>query len=95
MKSTKSGDAFTKVGNAIRTIDTWYAEEVAFPIAAEPYGAVTTLGTAFRQPKTKKNDFYTLFDNWLLKGEVPPVEQQHYVMSVLIRGGVFGASGKE
>ncbi|WP_411268770.1 type I-F CRISPR-associated protein Cas7f/Csy3 [Pasteurella multocida] len=23
------------------------------------------------------------------------VEQQHYVMSVLIRGGVFGASGKE
>lgn len=43
-----------KVGNAIRTIDTWYAEEVAFPIAAEPYGAVTTLGTAFRQPKTKR-----------------------------------------
>ncbi|URH79029.1 type I-F CRISPR-associated protein Csy3 [Pasteurella multocida] len=91
----KAGMHSQKVGNAIRTIDTWYAEEVAFPIAAEPYGAVTTLGTAFRQPKTKKNDFYTLFDNWLLKGEVPSVEQQHYVMSVLIRGGVFGASGKE
>lgn len=90
----KAGMHSQKVGNAIRTIDTWYADEVAFPIAAEPYGAVTTLGTAFRQPKVK-NDFYTLFDNWLLKDEVPPVEQQHYIMSILIRGGVFGASGKE
>ncbi|UEA16279.1 type I-F CRISPR-associated protein Csy3 [Pasteurella canis] len=90
----KAGMHSQKVGNAIRTIDTWYDDEVVFPIAAEPYGAVTTLGTAFRQPKAKL-DFYTLFDNWLLKGEVPSIEQQHYVMSVLIRGGVFGASGKE
>ncbi|MDO5054747.1 MAG: type I-F CRISPR-associated protein Csy3 [Pasteurella oralis] len=90
----KAGMHSQKVGNAIRTIDTWYADEVAFPIAAEPYGAVTTLGTAFRQPKAKL-DFYTIFDKWVLKGEAPSIEQQHYVMSVLIRGGVFGASGKE
>ncbi|GJJ80875.1 CRISPR-associated protein Csy3 [Pasteurella canis] len=90
----KAGMHSQKVGNAIRTIDTWYDDEVVFPIAAEPYGAVTTLGTAFRQPKAKL-DFYTLFDNWVLKDEVPSIEQQHYVMSVLIRGGVFGASGKE
>ncbi|KOE62889.1 type I-F CRISPR-associated protein Csy3 [Aggregatibacter actinomycetemcomitans] len=83
-----------KVSNAIRTIDTWYKSNAEFPIATEPYGAVTTLGTAFRQPK-EKLDFYTLFDNWLLNDKVPDVEQQHYVMSVLIRGGVFGASGKE
>lgn len=83
-----------KVGNAIRTIDTWYQDNAPFPIASEPYGAVTTRGTAFRQPK-QKNDFYTLFDNWILNGKVPPIEQQHYVMSVLIRGGIFGASGKE
>lgn len=82
-----------KVSNAIRTIDTWYPN-AQFPIAIEPYGAVTTLGTAFRQPKAKI-DFYTLFDNWVLKGDAPDVEQQHYVMGVLIRGGVFGASGKE
>lgn len=90
----KAGMHSQKIGNAIRTIDTWYAQDAAFPIAAEPYGAVTTLGTAFRQPK-QKNDFYTLFDNWILKGEQPSTEQQHYVISVLIRGGVFGASGKE
>lgn len=83
-----------KIGNAIRTIDTWYAENAVFPIAAEPYGAVTTLGTAFRQPKEKK-DFYTLFDDWILKDKKPDIAQQHYVISVLIRGGVFGASGKE
>ena len=78
-----------KIGNAIRTIDTWYegAEELG-PIAVEPYGSVTTQGKAYRQPK-QKLDFYTLLDNWLLKDQVPPVEQQHFVMAVLIRGGVF------
>lgn len=79
-----------KIGNAVRTIDTWYegAEELG-PIAVEPYGSVTTQGKAYRQPK-QKLDFYTLLDNWLLKDQVPPVEQQHFVMAVLIRGGVFG-----
>ncbi|WP_427835039.1 type I-F CRISPR-associated protein Csy3 [Actinobacillus pleuropneumoniae] len=90
----KAGMHSQKIGNAIRTIDTWYAENAPFPIAAEPYGAVTNLGTAFRQPK-EKIDFYTLFDNWVLKDVAPELEQQHYVISVLIRGGVFGASGKE
>ncbi len=82
-----------KVSNAIRTIDNWYPN-AQFPIAIEPYGAVTTLGTAFRQPK-QKQDFYSLFDSWVLKGTVPSVEEQHYVMGVLIRGGVFGEGGKE
>ena len=53
-----------------------------------------TLGTAFRQT-SKKMDFYSLFDNWVLKDQKPATEQQHYVMAVLVRGGVFGASGKE
>lgn len=79
-----------KIGNAIRTIDTWYdgAADLG-PIAVEPYGSVTTQGKAYRQPK-QKLDFYTLLDNWLLKDQVPAVEQQHFVMAVLIRGGVFG-----
>ncbi|SUA67927.1 type I-F CRISPR-associated protein Csy3 [Oligella urethralis] len=83
-----------KVGNAIRTIDTWYEDDAQFPIAVEPYGSVTTLGTAFRQPRSK-NDFYNLFDNWILKDQAPSLEQQHYVIAILIRGGVFGESGKE
>ena len=90
----KAGMHSQKIGNAIRTIDDWYSDEVRFPIAIEPYGAVTTLGTAFRQPG-QKQDFYNLLDNWILRDEEPSLEQQHYVIAVLIRGGVFGDSGKE
>ncbi|OMQ21353.1 MULTISPECIES: type I-F CRISPR-associated protein Csy3 [Serratia] len=81
-----------KVGNALRTIDTWYPEATELglgPIAVEPYGSVTSRGKAYRQPK-QKMDFYTLLDNWVTKGDKPAVEQQHYVMAILIRGGVFG-----
>jgi CRISPR-associated protein Csy3 len=79
-----------KIGNALRTIDTWHsaAEEVG-PIAVEPYGSVTNRGAAYRQPK-EKIDFYKLLDSWMLKGQTPEIEQQHYIMAMLIRGGVFG-----
>lgn len=45
-----------KLSNAIRTVDTWYPQEEGrrIPIAIEPYGAVTTLGKAYRTPKEKK-----------------------------------------
>ncbi|MHA3026286.1 type I-F CRISPR-associated protein Csy3 [Chromohalobacter israelensis] len=85
-----------KLGNAIRTIDTWYpAPEDGSdlgPIAVEPYGSVTTQGSAYRQPK-QKVDFYSLLDNWMIKDQVPDTPQQHFVMATLIRGGVFGEAG--
>lgn len=84
-----------KIGNALRTIDTWHSEaDELGPIAVEPYGSVTTMGKACRRP-TDKQDFYNLLDSWLLKGVVPAVEQQHFVMATLVRGGVFGDSGKD
>ncbi|MGQ8818908.1 type I-F CRISPR-associated protein Csy3 [Serratia sp. NA_13] len=85
-----------KIGNALRTIDSWYPEAETLglgPIAVEPYGSVTSRGQAYRQPK-QKMDFYTLLDNWVTKGKVPDVAQQHYVMAILIRGGVFGEKGE-
>lgn len=81
-----------KIGNAIRTIDTWYAADPSRPIAIEVYGAVTNLGTAYRKP-TQKNDFYTLFDQFGQGNPIDP-EQSHYVMAMLVRGGVFGLSAK-
>jgi CRISPR-associated protein Csy3 len=82
-----------KLGNAIRTIDTWYPEAAELgPIAVEPYGSVTTQGKAYRQPKAKA-DFYTLLDNWILKDKMPDEGNQHYVIAVLVRGGVFGDAG--
>ena len=85
-----------KLGNALRTIDTWYPEfdEKKTAIAIEPYGAVTNLGKAYRTPKDKK-DFFTLFDKYALGESLENPEQEHYVMAVLVRGGVFGQSSKD
>ncbi len=83
-----------KIGNALRTIDTWHTEaDNIGAIAIEPYGSVTNRGKAYRS--IKKGDFYSLLDQWALKDKVPDEEQQHYVMAILVRGGVFGESGKE
>lgn len=87
-----------KIGNALRSIDTWYPaygdeEQSAGAIAIEPYGAVTNLGKAYRTPK-EKQDFYTLFDSWARGGKLERIEDEHYVMAVLVRGGVFGESDK-
>ncbi len=87
-----------KIGNALRTIDTWYPEfddieTSAGPIAIEPYGAVTNLGKAYRTPKDKQ-DFYTFFDEWARGTKLNRIEDEHYVMAILVRGGVFGESDK-
>lgn len=81
-----------KIGNAIRTVDTWYqgSEEIG-PISAEPFGSVTSRGKAYR---SNKDDFYTLFDKWMEKGQAPETEQQHYVIANLVRGGVFGGKSE-
>ena len=85
-----------KVGNAIRTIDTWYPcyDEYKAAIAIEPYGAVTNLGKAFRRPKDKK-DFYSIFDRWVMGTYSPTEEEQHYAMAVLVRGGVFSKGSED
>lgn len=87
-----------KIGNALRSIDTWYPEfddiqSSAGPIAIEPYGAVTNLGKAYRTPKDKQ-DFYTFFDKFARGEQLENIEDEHYVMAVLVRGGVFGESDK-
>lgn len=87
-----------KIGNALRTIDTWYPEfndpiQSIGPIAVEPYGAVTNLGKAYRTPKDKQ-DFYTFFDSWARGETLNRIEDENYVMAVLVRGGVFGESDK-
>lgn len=87
-----------KIGNALRSIDTWYPdyenpEKTAGAIAIEPYGAVTNLGKAYRTPK-EKQDFYTFFDKWARGERLSRIEDEHFVMAVLVRGGVFGERDK-
>lgn len=74
-----------KIGNALRTIDNWYGDDVV-PIAVEPYGSVTHQGRALRSAKNK--NFATLIRNWIDRENIE-VEEKHFVMAILIRGGVF------
>ncbi|MBL4831663.1 MAG: type I-F CRISPR-associated protein Csy3 [Aliivibrio sp.] len=77
-----------KIGNAIRTVDDWYkvdGMDAEFPIAIEPFGAVTQKGQAYRK---SKNDLYTLMLNWVNDKEVSDNDKA-YVVANLIRGGVF------
>jgi len=76
-----------KIGNALRTIDDWHSEaDRVGAIAIEPYGSVTSRGVAYR---TGNDNFYKLLDNWMKKDKEPSENEQHYLMAVLIRGGVF------
>ncbi len=79
-----------KIGNAIRTIDTWYQNgEDNNPIAVEPYGSVTHRGRAYR---ASGNDFKTLQLKWI--NNKLEENEQHFVIAVLIRGGVFGSKSE-
>lgn len=77
-----------KIGNALRTIDTWYADgENITPIAIEPYGSVTHRGQSHR--RFSHNNFYSLRDRWFGDGDTLTEAEQHFVIAILIRGGVF------
>ena len=81
-----------KVANAIRTIDTWYSayEETQIPIAIETFGAVTNMGTAFRL--NVGENFYSIFDDWMAGNAPQNINDLHFVMATMVRGGVFGGS---
>lgn len=81
-----------KIGNAIRTIDDWYPS-AQFPIAAEPFGAVTQRGEAYRKTSTK-NDLYTLILDWMNEKTLDE-NQKNFVVANLIRGGVFSGESEK
>lgn len=83
-----------KIGNAIRTIDTWYSnDDNAYPIPVEPYGRIGQHeGPSL--PHKRDLDLQSLLETWLLGDDELEVEQQHYVMANLIRGGIFGSVTK-
>jgi len=83
-----------KIGNAIRTVDDWYkvkGNDAEFPIAIEPFGAVTQRGQAYRK---SKNDLYTLMQAWVNDKEISNNDKT-YVVGNLIRGGVFSGEAKK
>lgn len=93
-----------KIGNALRRIDTWYTPLAGFdgaPLAVEPLGVDASNQVAHRA--TQKEDFYTLVEGKydLLMASIATAGSAeditgdvHYVISVLVRGGVFSGDKK-
>ena len=97
-----------KISNAIKTIDTWYGDtmliklegkktevvsidsEIKPPIAIEPYGSVTQHGRAYRH---NNNHLYSLLLSWVNNHDVDS-NQQKFIVSNLIRGGLFGGDSE-
>lgn len=96
-----------KIGNAIRTIDTWYGDKML--IKAEGKGKTDTVDVDARVPiavepygsvtqhgrayRPSKNDLYSLMKSWVNGGAIE-ADQQKYVVANLIRGGVFGGDSE-
>ena len=80
-----------KIGNAIRTIDTWYddfgTDKGVGPLPVEPFGHAHSRYQDFRNI-ADGNDFYTLL-NKFVNGESLSEGEEHFVVAMLIRGGKF------
>lgn len=82
-----------KITNALRTFDNSHAHD-AFGdeiIPIEPNGGSLRFGLNLRNGQNK---FYKLVPRWL-SGEVLPIEEEAYMLSCFIRGGVFGAERED
>jgi CRISPR-associated protein Csy3 len=93
-----------KIGNAIRTIDTWYGDTML--IKTEGKDKTDTVDIDIRQPiaiepygsvtqhgrayRPTKKDLYSLMLNWVNKKESIEDGEKKFVVGNLIRGGVFG-----
>lgn len=81
-----------KIGNALRTIDDWYGDDVR-KIAVEPYGVDQEKGVAFRK-ESDKNSLYTYLrklDTHLEELKENGVQDHHlFIIACFVRGGVFG-----
>lgn len=96
-----------KIGNAIRTIDTWYGDTML--IKADGKGKTETAAVDNEIPiavepygsvtqhgrayRPSKIDLYTLMVAWV-NGKDVEADQQKYVVANLIRGGVFGGDSE-
>lgn len=86
-----------KVGNAIRTIDTWFSEESVLPIPVDPFGPDKKNG-CFRRGGNKKSvfDILELVVNKKINEEKIEYNSGdlHYLIASLLRGGVYSGAGK-
>ena len=91
-----------KIGNAIRTIDIWYpGASRSMPLAVDPFTVDKRRGETKRLPNKDKSDFYSYLKDIdevrkSIEGSKDAIpDEVHYLMAVLIRGGVFSGDKEE
>ncbi|XGA81387.1 type I-F CRISPR-associated protein Csy3 [Halomonas sp. CH40] len=83
-----------KVGAAIQKIDDWWLDEGAeYPLRVSEYGSDRSQVLAMREPTTEK-DFYSLLQRVEnitkdIQASGQASSNAHYIMSVLVKGGMF------
>lgn len=83
-----------KIGNAIRTIDTWYPDCDGTPIPIEPNGANLEKNVLFRNDRTSEaKHLLTVVDEMQPGAEFDP--RAAYLIALLVRGGVFSEGSKK
>ena len=83
-----------KIGNAIRTIDTWYPKCDGTPIPIEPNGANLEKNMLFRTDRTSEaKHLLAVIDEMQPGGEFDP--RAAYLIALLVRGGVFSEGSKK
>jgi CRISPR-associated protein Csy3 len=81
-----------KIGNAIRTIDTWYSNDATHAIPVDPFGPDKKNQTLHRAGvRATDNSIYSIFNRLLdeKKTVEPDSNDGHYLMACFIRGGVY------
>lgn len=83
-----------KIGNAIRTIDTWYDEGAAFPIPVEPNGGCLETNQFYRKNKSDAKALLPKLDELEPCSAFNP--EAAFLIALMIRGGVFSeGNGKK
>lgn len=88
VKGEQAGLHTQKVGNALRTIDTWYEDGATHPIPVDPFGPDKKHGRLNRTTNHVFDHLENMFNNKSMG-----FSEHCYLTASLIRGGVY--SGKK
>ncbi len=94
-----------KIGNAIRTVDSWYGEQMLIKVEGKDKTDTINIESENKKPiaiepygsvtqhgrayRHTQIDLYTLMTSWVNNKDIE-ADQQKFVVANLIRGGVFG-----
>lgn len=99
-----------KIGNAIRTIDTWYGDTMLIKTEGKGKTETVNIDSDIKYPiaiepygsvtqhgrayRPTTNDLYSLMLNWVNGKDGDNQDDQKYIVANLIRGGVFGGDSE-